>query len=62
MIANSVKLSETRLDVLTQDISEIKANHLVVQVENATSVRHTKSNGGYKPNHPSSWCDIYPSV
>ena len=54
-IADSVKLSENHLDILTLNISKIKANHLVVQVDNATSVRHTKSNRGYKPNHLSSW-------
>ena len=60
--ANSVQLSEKCLDVLTLDISIIKANHLVVQVKNVMSVRYTKCNGGYKPNHQSSWCDVYPSV
>ena len=38
-----------RLDLLTQDRFMVKANHLVVQVENATTVRHTKRNGGCKP-------------
>jgi hypothetical protein len=61
-IANSVKQSETCLDILTLDSFKVKANHLVVQVENATSVRYTKSNGGYKPNHQSSWCDMYINV
>jgi hypothetical protein len=50
-IANSVTLSEKCLDILTLDSFKVKANHLVVQVKNATSVRYTKSNGGYKPNH-----------
>ena len=52
-IANSVQLSEKCLDILTLDSFKVKANHLVVQVENATSVRYSKSNGGCKPNHQS---------
>ena len=57
-IVNSVKLSEKCLDTLTLGIFNVKANHLVVQVENATSVRYTKSDGGYKPNHQSSWYSV----
>ena len=53
-IANSVYLSEKCLDILTLDSFKVKANHLVVQVENATSVSYTKSDGGCKPNRQSS--------
>ena len=39
----------------------VKANHLIVQVENATTVRHTKRNGGCKPEPRYSLCDVYKS-
>jgi hypothetical protein len=50
---------EKRLDVLTKARFMVKGNHLVFQVKNATAIRYTKRNGGYKPDDQSSSCDIY---
>ena len=45
--------SEKRLDTLTQAKFTVKGNHLVLQVQNATAVRYTKHNGGYKSDDQS---------
>jgi len=50
------------MDALTEARFTIKGDHLVFQVKNATAVRYTKRNGGYKPNDRSPWCDIYQSA
>jgi hypothetical protein len=47
---------------LTQCRLIVKANHLVFQVKNATTVCYTKHIGGYKPKGKSLWCDVYERV
>ena len=40
----------------------VKANHLVVQVENTTTVCHTERDGRCKPEGQDSLCYVYKSV
>jgi ribosomal protein L17 len=49
-ISFRLSTSEKRLDTLTQARFTVEGNHLVFQVKNATAVRYTKRNGGYKPD------------
>jgi hypothetical protein len=58
-IAISVRLSERCPDILTEDRFMVKADHLVFQVKNTTTVCYTKRYRGCKPKGQSSWCDVY---
>ena len=48
-------LSEEWLGALTQDCLIVRADHLVLQVTNAATVRYPKYDRGYKPEDWLSW-------